>query len=565
MGDVASAYRHLSASCSDASWLGLTVPEAGVIGIDMSAPFGWCGSPNVYCAFGNGISWLVAHESPATIHPTSAADKRTFWGFNYIDDHVLIEHDTADRLDCADIALRLAMMATFGPDSLNLNKFTQWSTDLHALGLNWDLSLGIVSMPQDKISKAMSRVDSMLAQIKTSRYELEKVLGSLRHVCSCIRPARAFYQNLHTLLRRLPRFGTHVLPVAALDDLRWFATILRVGRLAGVPTSIFAKIFTPQFILEMDASDEGLANLFPARCLFIQLNWDASELSLIEQCNVKTGANIPANHTPSSVNRANQSLFSINVREHICVALAIAVWGPILADPTGRRTIHVQALSDNTSALAWSSSLASAIAYAQALNRSLGLHQAQHNLHVTSAHIPGALNTHPDAALQTSRALQNDLVNAHSPLVPIANTPVSSLRIHAITALHGAALAPSSASRYTQVWGEWEHHQHSIGQSKWLTKATASAALFGYAQSLWSTEARRPNATSTIRSKIAVISWYHRCALGFAVQLNTEHAIQLRGMDRTRPVRHAKDPVSIALLQTIRGRLHLSASHDKDI
>ncbi|ETV88744.1 hypothetical protein H257_00258 [Aphanomyces astaci] len=76
---------------------------------------------------------------------------------------------------------------------------------------------------------------------------------------------------------------------------------------------------------------------------------------------------------------------------------------------------------------------------------------------------------------------------------------------------------------------------------------------------------RRPNATSTIRSKIAVISWYHRCALGFAVQLNTEHAIQLRGMDRTRPVRHAKDPVSIALLQTIRGRLHLSASHDKDI
>ncbi|RQM30617.1 hypothetical protein B5M09_012150 [Aphanomyces astaci] len=403
MGDVASAYRHLSASCPDASWFGLTVPEAGVIGIDMSAPFGWCGSPNVYCAFSNGISWLVAHESPATIHPTSAADKRTFWGFNYIDDHILIEHDTADRLDCADIALRLAMMATLGPDSLNLNKFTQWSTDLHALGLNWDLSLGIVSMPQDKISKAMSRVDSMLAQIKTSRHELEKVLGSLRHVCSCIRPARAFYQNLHTILRRLPRFGTHVLPVAALDDLRWFVTILRVGRLAGVSTSIFAKISTPQFILEMDASDEGLAMLFPARCLFIQLNWDASELSLIEQCNVKTGANIPANHTPSSVNRANQSLFSINVREHICVALAIAVWGPILADPTGRRTIHVQALSDNTSALAWSSSLASANAYAQALNRSLGSHQAQHNLHVTSAHIPGALNTHPDAGSRMRR------------------------------------------------------------------------------------------------------------------------------------------------------------------
>ncbi|RLO09199.1 hypothetical protein DYB28_008929 [Aphanomyces astaci] len=147
VGDVAYAYRHLSASCSDASWFVLTVPEAGVIGIDMSAPFGWCGSLNIYCAFGNG---LVAHESPSTIHPTSAPDKRTFWGFNYIDDHVLIEHDNADRLDYADIALYLAMMATLEQNSLNLYKFTQWSTDLHAVGLHWDLLYHLASSPCHK-------------------------------------------------------------------------------------------------------------------------------------------------------------------------------------------------------------------------------------------------------------------------------------------------------------------------------------------------------------------------------------------------------------------------------
>ncbi|ETV74382.1 hypothetical protein H257_10973 [Aphanomyces astaci] len=126
IGDVVSAYRHLSASCTDTVWFGLAVPEAGVIGIDMSAPFGWCGSPNIYCAFGNGISWLVSRESRALLLPKMSSDHRPFWGFNYIDDHILIEQDIGHRLSCANNALRLAMMATLGPTSLNLQKFTPW-------------------------------------------------------------------------------------------------------------------------------------------------------------------------------------------------------------------------------------------------------------------------------------------------------------------------------------------------------------------------------------------------------------------------------------------------------
>ena len=40
------------------------LPKAQVIGMDMFAPFGWNDSPNMYCVFGDEISWLVRRESP---------------------------------------------------------------------------------------------------------------------------------------------------------------------------------------------------------------------------------------------------------------------------------------------------------------------------------------------------------------------------------------------------------------------------------------------------------------------------------------------------------------------
>ncbi|ETV78222.1 hypothetical protein H257_08401 [Aphanomyces astaci] len=60
-------------------------------------------------------------------------------------------------------------------------------------------------------------------------------------------------------------------------------------------------------------------------------------------------------------------------------------------------------LTDNTSALTWSSSLARNNAFSQELNRCLGLHHALHHLHVSASHIPGAINTHPDAGSRASR------------------------------------------------------------------------------------------------------------------------------------------------------------------
>ena len=113
-GDVQSAYRHLGGHAAMVKWFGTCIELLGLLAFDLSAPFGWKGSPFFYTAVGNGISWLVAQQSPFRLNPSMCTDDDPFWGFNWVDDHILIELDLPHRLANADIALRLSMLATLG-------------------------------------------------------------------------------------------------------------------------------------------------------------------------------------------------------------------------------------------------------------------------------------------------------------------------------------------------------------------------------------------------------------------------------------------------------------------
>lgn len=61
------------------------------------------------------------------------------------------------------------MMAVLGPNAINESKFTQWSTTLKALGLEWDTRQLTVSMPLAKMAKALLRVVAMIETSRASR------------------------------------------------------------------------------------------------------------------------------------------------------------------------------------------------------------------------------------------------------------------------------------------------------------------------------------------------------------------------------------------------------------
>ncbi|KAJ0396295.1 hypothetical protein ATCC90586_003925 [Pythium insidiosum] len=129
----------------------------------------------------------------------------------------------------------------------------------------------------DKIAKALQRVRPAQGAARVPTLTLLKLLGSLRHVASCLRAAKPFYQRLHGAAARAPRHGMVALSTRTRDDLLWFETILHHGRLTGIPTYLFGSLPQPDVHLYMDASGDGLCVLDPAGERYIIVAFDDDE------------------------------------------------------------------------------------------------------------------------------------------------------------------------------------------------------------------------------------------------------------------------------------------------
>ncbi|RLN87345.1 hypothetical protein BBJ28_00008067 [Nothophytophthora sp. Chile5] len=206
------------------------------------------------------------HQPP---HASAGFDARA-----WCDDHICVEPDVGSRLDETALALRSARVQVLGPDACNEDKFTAWFTRGKAPGLLWDLDTATVSMPADKIAKAVDRLRAMLQSGTTTRKTLNELMGSFRHVCTCVRSASAFSQRLGELCRTAGRRGSVTTTDAARDDLRWFLAILRTARLNAIPLDRFAATQPPTWYIMMDASDRGLRALWPTRREYLQVEFN---------------------------------------------------------------------------------------------------------------------------------------------------------------------------------------------------------------------------------------------------------------------------------------------------
>ncbi|TYZ67947.1 hypothetical protein PybrP1_000987 [[Pythium] brassicae (nom. inval.)] len=183
--DVKSAFRYIIVAAPTTSRLTGFISELDAVVIDLSLLFGWTGSPAHYGAVGCAISFMVSQESPHTLGP-SAGDIDPSFGFEWVDDNVLKEVDPGDRLELCACALRLAMMASIGPRAIEEDKFSGWTSSIGSSAWNGALRLVLCRcVGQDLQRNCPGRV----AHHSASRHATAviKVVGSLRHVCSCIR------------------------------------------------------------------------------------------------------------------------------------------------------------------------------------------------------------------------------------------------------------------------------------------------------------------------------------------------------------------------------------------
>ena len=230
-GDVKGAFRHLMVHHGSVAQMGARLRERLALVIDLSAPFGWTSSPTYYGAFGGAITWLLGRESPATL-ASHEVDTDPFFGYEWVDDHILVEPDKGNRLQLAAGALRLAMMAVLGPRAMNEKKFSQWETRIEVLGLIFDTRAMTVSMPSAKILKALGRIHELTTGHTITKTKLQQLLGSLRHVCICCRSATPFYQRVQALCNSTPRYGSSIVPEDVAVDLQWCRQLLQDGPFA---------------------------------------------------------------------------------------------------------------------------------------------------------------------------------------------------------------------------------------------------------------------------------------------------------------------------------------------
>ena len=112
------------------------------------------------------------------------------------------------------------------------------------LGYNYDTT-GVpdVSVPPNKVQKALDPIQKMLRCKHATRKQLEKLIGLLIWISMVVFPAKAFVRRLEQVLHLdsvndddIVYLGDYV-----LADLRWWAKLLRSGALIGVPVKWLLK------------------------------------------------------------------------------------------------------------------------------------------------------------------------------------------------------------------------------------------------------------------------------------------------------------------------------------
>ncbi|KAG2785680.1 hypothetical protein Pcac1_g4634 [Phytophthora cactorum] len=81
-----------------------------------------------------GSSFLLGHSEP-------------FWICQWVDDIVLIEIDVGDRLQKAEKRIKDGVKLVFGSDGWHEGKFTTWSRVFHAVGIDWNIPDGCITVP----------------------------------------------------------------------------------------------------------------------------------------------------------------------------------------------------------------------------------------------------------------------------------------------------------------------------------------------------------------------------------------------------------------------------------
>ena len=242
--DAKSAFRNLGIRLKDWAWLTMAakspIDDKWYFFVDKCVLFGASSSCSHFQKVSDSLAYL-----------TGIVNKRS--PVNYLDDYLLTAYL---RNLCNQKMLAFIKICELVNFPISEEKTFWAATSLIFLGLLIDTVHRFVSIPVDKISRAIVLVEEMLSKKKMTVKQLQKLCGFLNFLCKCIIPGRAFTRRLYAKFNIKMKPHHHIdINQEFKDDLRTWLTFLNEPTICCRPFLDYSRIFTAEDLeLYTDAS-----------------------------------------------------------------------------------------------------------------------------------------------------------------------------------------------------------------------------------------------------------------------------------------------------------------------
>ena len=352
--DMSSAFRHFGLAKRFWKFLVMKAknPNDGkfYFFVDKCMPFGAAISCSHFQRFSNAVAHIVSFKTKKD-------------NVNYLDDFLFIallkwicNNQMKTFLEvCQSINFPVALEKTF------------WaSQQMSFLGLLIDTINQVISIPVEKVQRAINMINSILTRKskKTTKLEIQQLTGFLNFLCRAVIPGRAFTRRIYAAAAHL-RKDHHHLPVSQelrLDLEMWLLFLNH--------SSAYARSFldydttsSTEIDLYTDASTlYGCGGHFGPHWFIIP--WDEEFLQAFSP--------------------------SINYLELYAVTVAVLNWAYILKNK------RIILFCDNTSVVQMINVTSSKCKNCMVLIRLLVVHSMKYNVKISAKHVPGAQNNFAD-------------------------------------------------------------------------------------------------------------------------------------------------------------------------
>ena len=236
--DITDAFLQVGLLDKDAQVNGGLLPQSNIATLATSCVFGNCESPGAF-----RILNCVPHihrQSGSVLEGVNTPFDIRF----YVDDGNAIEPDIENRLQLAEESLRKTVTDVFGPGSIQEEKTSSWSSSFTSLGYCWDLPSGTVSIPADKLLRVKNELMRFSTLRKASVNEFRSLVGKLRHVTTCCKPAGALMALLGSGLschKVTSGKQQRIITETMKKELSWWSTFLTPERFHNLPVEWLGK------------------------------------------------------------------------------------------------------------------------------------------------------------------------------------------------------------------------------------------------------------------------------------------------------------------------------------